>query len=200
MIRAGRETVDRWGVAALHGLTESQARRRRPWSESNHPAPINGVRTAGGAPMLWDRVQAAAFANGDPSPVLPTIDSDGDLLDLGEFADLAEIEANTLLIYVRDGYAPDPDEHLHGVAHWRRGTARDWLTSQRAGRGRGGGRRARDPQTRRTAEHERVRQALAAAPDESLPDLAARARVSRATAAKYRRLESEAGNHGPAEG
>lgn len=194
VIRRGRETVDRWGIAGLHGMSESVARRQRPWSSPQHPAPLNGRREAGRAPMIWDRAQAAAFAAGRPIPELPNEDHDQDLLDGAELARLAGVEPKTFYIYVRDGQAPAPDARPHDVPHWLRETATRWLREERPGRGHGGGRRARSETSQRTAEHDRVRAARAEAPDEgyTLAELAAKARVSRVTALKYQRLEEQA--------
>lgn len=142
MIRAGRRALDRHGVGAAHGMSESEMTRRRPWAQDGHPAPVN--KPAGRRGGLWDEEQVRAHVAGEPIPALPTVDDPGDLLDAAEAAELAGL---SLVVWINYGnrperLTPEPDEEVGGQPHWRRGTIAAWLPN-RPGRGAGGGRSTR---------------------------------------------------------
>lgn len=138
MIPAGRRAVDQRGIAELHGLSVHQARRRRPWAASGHPAPLTRGRPRRGHPQLWDHEQAAAYA-ADPAAPVPPLPEPGhpnDLLDHAEAAELAGIEPATWYFYGwRDHQrhaepggpepvelVPPPDAEVFGTPHWHRHT------------------------------------------------------------------------------
>ncbi|WP_214369800.1 hypothetical protein [Pseudonocardia sp. H11422] len=145
MIRAGRKALDRIEVGAVHGLSATQAPRRRPWAQPGHPAPVN--RPGGRKGGLWDAEQVRAYVAGEPVPSLPEHDDPADLLDAAEAAELSGIEPVTWVRYVeRGGLVPDADELVCEQPHWRRDTVLTWLAN-RPGRGAGGGRRPNNGMT-----------------------------------------------------
>ncbi|OLL69892.1 hypothetical protein Ae168Ps1_6365c [Pseudonocardia sp. Ae168_Ps1] len=138
MIRAGREAIDRAEVTALHGLTASQAARRKPWADPGHPLPIN--QPGGRKGPLWDLGQVRAHIAGDPVPPLPTVDDPADLLDASEAASLAGIKPASWVRYAgTPGALPAIDREVYGQPHWRRDSVQEWLPA-RPGSGAGGGR------------------------------------------------------------
>jgi len=142
MIKAGRKVLDRLGVGAAHGLSETAAVRSRPWASPGHPQPVN--RPGGRKGGLWDQEQVHAYVAGDPVPSLPTEPHPDDLLDASEAAELAEVAEVTWTRYVeRGGIVPEPDEEVFGQRHWRRTILEEWKPS-RPGRGSGGGRRPKN--------------------------------------------------------
>ncbi|MFR9806492.1 hypothetical protein ACL02T_30010 [Pseudonocardia sp. RS010] len=160
MIRAGRTAIDRIGIGAAHGLSATQATRRRPWVDEGHPAPVN--RPGGRRTGLWDEEQVWAFAAGQPIPELPQHDDPADLLDAAEAAEFAGIEPVTWNRYAeRGGLVPEPDEQIHGQPHYRRDTLTHWLAN-RPGRGAGGGRPVKNGMTDEQMQ-QRAAELLAAA-------------------------------------
>lgn len=147
MIPAGHEAVDRAGIAVLHGLTDAQARRRKPWAQPGHPAPLTSGRIA-----VWDLEQATAYAEGEPIPVLPEGEHAGDLLNLFESAELAGLKADTWMRYMsherahedsadeRAVLVPAPDREVFGYPYWSRSTVESYKDArqQRAGKPSGG--------------------------------------------------------------
>ncbi|WP_112273638.1 hypothetical protein [Lentzea terrae] len=132
MIRAGRDVVDRAAIAQLHGLSESQANRRRPWAAEGHPTPVYAHKQ-----HLWDTEQATAYANGEPIPALPEVDSSDDLLDRFEAAAVAGVAPNSWETGRSRGTFPTPDDVKHGVPFWLRSTVADFVRfrAERAERG-----------------------------------------------------------------
>lgn len=122
MIPAGHTPIDKNGIAELHGLTSSQAARRRPWSAPDHPAPITRGQPTHGRPRLWDTGQAAAHAEGRAVPALPTEPHPDDLLDRFEAAEYIGVDPTA---WERDSYrnrTPSTDAQPYGVPHWTRAT------------------------------------------------------------------------------
>ncbi len=150
MIPAGRRAVDQRGIAALHGLSVHQARRRRPWAALGHPAPLTRGRPRRGHPQLWDYEQAAAYAADPqaPVPLLPEPGHPDDLLDGEEAAELAGIEPATWYHYgwlddqrqQSTDLVPPPDAEVSGTPHWYRHTVLAYRADRerRAGAPRGG--------------------------------------------------------------
>lgn len=127
MIRAGRDVVDRSGIGELHGMTERQARRYKPWAADGHPASVTPRGGHQGYPELWDREQAEAFAQGAPVPEVPDArdhraDTPEDLLDRFEAAEVAEVKSVTWEMGHQRGRTPEPDAEPFGVPHWHRRT------------------------------------------------------------------------------
>lgn len=129
MIRAGRDVVDRAEIAQLHGLSESQANRRKPWAAEGHPKPVYARKQ-----HLWDKEQATAYAKGEPVPALPEVDSPEDLFDRWEAADAAGVHENSWETGRSRGTFPAPDAHKHDVPFWLRSTVEEFVRF-RAARG-----------------------------------------------------------------
>lgn len=143
MIPAGRTPIDQAGIAALHGLSIHQAKRRKPWADPGHPAPISKGRPRRGHPQIWDRDQAAAYANdpNGPIPDLPAEEDPNDLLDAAESAELVGIAPGTWTYYTwreeqrdqaDDGVTlvPAPDATHFGTDYWRRSTVLSFKTER----------------------------------------------------------------------
>jgi hypothetical protein len=122
------------------------ARKRRPWNDPGHPAPLTSGRPRRGHPRLWDREQAAAYAEGRPIPALPKPGDPLDLLDLAEAAELTRMTPATWARYEhherttrrasgQPPLVPQPDETVCGIPHWYRRTV-EQFRADRAGRAR----------------------------------------------------------------
>lgn len=188
MIPAGRDPIDRAGIAGLHGLTQLDG-RRRPWRDPTHPPPLSSVPGSRARPQLWDRAQATAYAAGQAIPALPTGEHPADLLDRREAAALAGVDP---VAWKRDSYrnrVPPRDAAPHGVPHWRRHTVLAYRTQREQPRasphpgGRPAG--AREPLRRRDVA-ERVRELVADQPQISTAELARRLGVHYTTAHRHR--------------
>lgn len=143
MIPAGRAAVDIAGLAALRGISLAAARKARPWNDPGHPAPLTRGRPRRGHPRLWDEVQAAAYARGEPVPALPEPGDPLDLLDLAEAAELAEMDPATWSRYeniersrTRESgqppLVPPLDEIVCGTPHWYRRTVEQYRDDRAA--------------------------------------------------------------------
>lgn len=122
VIPAGRDVVDRAGIAELHGLSWSRARRAQPWHAPDHPKPVTTGQPTHGHPQLWDRQQAVAFALGQPVPALPGQPHGQDLLDRFTAAQAAGVNPVAWARDVYDGRVPAPDVEIHGGDWWYRDT------------------------------------------------------------------------------
>lgn len=185
VIRQGRDVVDRAGIAALHQYSFSRARDLAIWHWPGHPAPVTGgTRLHGGRARrrLWDRAQAAAFAEGQPVPHLPTEDQPGDLLDTDDVTACRGLAPRTVAQQVTAGYFPPPDATPYGVAHWRR----DTLERVARQAPRQGARTDRAPSSPAGPPQQRVQAVLDTSPYATLSEIMAQARVSRPTAARWR--------------
>lgn len=185
VIRQGRDVVDRAGIAALHQYSFSSARDLAIWNWPGHPTPVTGgTRLHGGRARrrLWDREQAAAFAEDRPVPRLPTDDQPGDLLDTDEVTASRGLAPRTVAQQTAAGYFPPPDATPYGVAHWRRDTL------ERAARQppRQGARTDRAPSSPTGTAQQRVQAVLETNPSATLAEIMTQARVSRPTAARWR--------------
>ncbi|WP_394614513.1 hypothetical protein JNUCC0626_32160 [Lentzea sp. JNUCC 0626] len=121
MIRAGRDVIDRAGIAALVGMSSSVAAKRKPWAVPGHPEPVTAYRPANGRPAMWDKLQATKFAEGKRVPDLPTHDSPSDLLDRFEAAELAGMTNGAWESAYQHGRIAS-DFEFFGVPHWYRRT------------------------------------------------------------------------------
>lgn len=118
MIPHGRDTIDRAGIAELHGMSWRKAERARPWAHPAHPKPLTPPHTR---PVLWDREQAEAFARGDTIPPLPTATHPQDALHFTEAADLATMNHDHWEQEHHRGRIPKPDlEVQDGVFFYSR--------------------------------------------------------------------------------
>ncbi|MDX2290751.1 MULTISPECIES: hypothetical protein [Streptomyces] len=142
MIRAGRAPKARTltDLAAQQGLSISQYRRLKPYTEEGFPAPVS---SPGAQTVLYDADQVDAYLAGRPVPALPDTDSDDDLLDRTEAAAVLGIAPDSWTVYqTRSGLA----EHrvdVAGVGHWPRGIVHAYKTERDTRTHGAGGRPAR---------------------------------------------------------
>lgn len=188
MIPAGRDPIDRAGIADLHNLTHLDG-RRRPWRDPTHPPPLSSGPGSRAHPQLWDHAQAAAYAAGEPVPALPTGEHPDDLLDRREAAALAGVSP---VAWKRDMYrnrVPAADATPYGIPHWRRHTVLSYRTQREQPRQgpHPGGRPAgtRDPVSRGDVAA-RVRELVADQPHISTAEIARRLGVHYTTAHRHR--------------
>ncbi|MET9734585.1 hypothetical protein ABZZ79_29290 [Streptomyces sp. NPDC006458] len=131
MIRAGRAhlVVTLADLAAAAGKSLKTFGNQKLHKVPGHPEPINSPKAR---VLLWDREQIDAFRSGAPVPELPAEDSDDDLLDRNEAADLAGVEPRTWDRYANlPGMRPRPEAvEVAGVEHWRRGDILEWLATR----------------------------------------------------------------------
>lgn len=139
MIPAAREVLTDEQAAAAYGITGRHARRTGLYDQIPVPPVRNATRV-----RLWDAEQIRAAAAGTPIPDLPADPAPEDLFDAAEVCTRFGLDPSTLTHYVADGYAPPPDERIHGIRFWCRSTLDRWAVS-RPGRGAGGGRPRKTP-------------------------------------------------------
>ncbi|MCK2237720.1 MULTISPECIES: hypothetical protein [unclassified Crossiella] len=147
MIPAGHHATDWRGIAVLWGLSESQARRRKPWADPAHPPALTGDRPTGPKrPRLWDHDQAAAYASGTQIPELPDVKHPRDLLNAEEAAAELNMRTETLTRYRRMETARDKesgevtlvaahDKEVFGERYWYRSTVERSGSDRAARRG-----------------------------------------------------------------
>ncbi|WET76882.1 hypothetical protein P3102_22525 [Amycolatopsis sp. QT-25] len=172
-----------------------------PWDQPGHPEQVNPVRGRTHR-KLWDAEQAAAFARGEPVPVLPALGNPGDLLDRVEAAEAAGITPATWLRYESaerersraEGerpLVPAPDEEHGGVPFWHRSTVETYRAEReqperRHSGGRPAGATDKAPRGELAA---RVAELLTETGDDGLPltvaEIARRLGVHYTTAHKY---------------
>ncbi|WP_329111856.1 helix-turn-helix transcriptional regulator [Streptomyces sp. NBC_01353] len=82
--------------------------------------------------LLWDSEQIDAHNAGRPVPPPPTNDSEDDLLDRNEAAELAGVAPRTWDRYANlPGIQPRPQPiDVAGTEHWRRGDILTWLAGR----------------------------------------------------------------------
>ncbi|MGW5353367.1 DUF6292 family protein [Streptomyces sp. NPDC004031] len=125
-------------LAKERGLALPTYRNRGLHKQEGHPPPIS---SAGSRTLLWDAEQVDEFRATGSFPPLPDEDSDDDLLDRYEAAQLRGVTPKTWT-----GYAEEPQmravaEVIGGVAHWPRGAVKAFTQALggKAGRPAGSG-------------------------------------------------------------
>ncbi|MEO6081577.1 MAG: hypothetical protein ABIQ18_00525 [Umezawaea sp.] len=188
MIPAGRTAVDTAGIAALHGLSIHQARRRQPppWAEPDHPTPLTIGKPAPGRPQLWDREQSAAYARGEPIPPLPEPGDPDDLLDGDESAALAGLTPETWARYRRAERVPATDAEVCGSERWYRRTIEQYSAERehRADEPRGGRPRGSTENMPRAEVERRIRE-LVDSGETNIAEIARRVGVAYSTALRH---------------
>ncbi|MGW6569808.1 DUF6292 family protein [Streptomyces sp. NPDC054975] len=131
MIRAGRAALVRTlaDLATAAGKTPKTFANQKLHRLPGHPDPISSARAR---VLLWDGEQIDAFRAGQPVPALPSQDSDDDLLDRNEAAELAGVAPRTWDRYANlPGIQPRPQPiDIAGTEHWKRGDILTWLAGR----------------------------------------------------------------------
>ncbi|MET9931954.1 MULTISPECIES: DNA-binding protein [unclassified Streptomyces] len=165
MIPRGRPVINEADIAARAGVPLATWRRR--------DAPAFRERVTSLLPdsrsLLYDLAQAEAYLNGRPIPELPSGEHSEDLLTDKETAAVLGISTGTVRAYATQGYL-SPGTTRYGTRLWTRREVLD-RRDNAPGQGKGGGRRAGEPQgPRKTHPYENdprlaiAAQALATAP------------------------------------
>lgn len=138
MIRADRRDRVRTmaDLAKERGLALLTYRNRGLHRQEGHPPPIS---SAGSRTLLWDAEQVDDFrATGSFAP-LPDEDSDDDLLDRYEAAQLRGVTPKTWTGYAEEPQMRAVTEIIGGVAHWPRGAVKAFTRATGAKVGRPAG-------------------------------------------------------------
>ncbi|WP_329111884.1 hypothetical protein [Streptomyces sp. NBC_01353] len=157
MIRAGRAALVRTlpDLATAAGKTPKTFANQKLHRLPGHPEPISSPKAR---VLLWDGEQIDAYNAGRPVAPLPTNDSEDDLLDRNEAAELAGVAPRTWDRYANlPGIQPRPDPvDVTDTEHWKRGDIHTWLAG-RPGPGTSPGRHtgSREKTRARTCVHAR---------------------------------------------
>ncbi|MFJ4343515.1 helix-turn-helix transcriptional regulator [Streptomyces sp. NPDC088915] len=165
MIPRSRPVINEADIAARAGVPFPTWRRRdAPAFREHVPSLLPDSRF-----LLYDLAQAEAYLAGKPIPALPAGEHPDDLLTDKETATLLGISTATVRSYAAHGYL-SPGTTRYGARLWPRHEVHD-RRDNAPGRGKGGGRRAGEPQgPRKTHAYEGdprlaiAAQALATAP------------------------------------
>lgn len=145
MIPRGRPVLNETDIARLAGVSLTTWRRRHAAAfRERVPDLLPESRH-----LLYDRAQVEAYLDGKPLPELPTGDHPDDLLTADETAALLGINTSTARAYATQGHL-SPGITLYGARLWPRREVLD-RRDNAPGRGKGGGRRAGEPQGPRKA-------------------------------------------------
>ncbi|MGA5874008.1 helix-turn-helix domain-containing protein [Streptomyces cinereoruber] len=165
MIPRGRPVLNETDVARRAGVSLATWRRRGAAAFREHvPDLLPGSRF-----LLYDLAQTDAYLEGRPVPALPEGEHPDDLLTADDVAQILGINTSTVRAYATQGHL-SPGTTRYGARLW---TRREVLERRdnAPGQGKGGGRRAGEPQgPRKTHAYENdprlavAAQALATAP------------------------------------
>lgn len=145
MIPRGRPVINEADIAERAGVPLATWRRRdAPAFREHVPSLFPGSRF-----LIYDLEQALACLQGTPVPALPAQEDPDDQLNDKEAADILGIDPGTVRGYARRGYL-SPGETLYGARVWRRREI-EHRRDHPPGQGKGGGRRAGEPQGPRKA-------------------------------------------------
>ncbi|MGW6244363.1 helix-turn-helix domain-containing protein [Streptomyces roseolus] len=197
MIPQGRPAVNESDIAQLAGVSLSTWRRRHADDFRTHiPDLLPDSRN-----RLYDRAQVEAYLAGKPVPALPEEEHPDDLLSAGEVAEILGISTGTVRAYATSGHF-SPGVTVHGSRLWPRHEVLE-RRDNAPGQGKGGGRRAGEPQGPRKAHPyegdprlDIARQALTAADGTSKGRVAAElAALHGSTPRTWERLLTVAATH-----
>ncbi|MFC7344929.1 helix-turn-helix domain-containing protein [Saccharopolyspora griseoalba] len=192
MIRAGRNTLDRAGIATALGMSKYRADVEKPWNNPGFPRTLNG-RPGRRVRWLWDEEEVLTYRDQEAEPNEPIElvsrdpHEDPDPADLLDYNDIARLTGRTraqVQNLCGDGYLPladDPHGRTYGVPHVRRAALAEYLAVgiTRPARGRP----RKDDSERHYAL---VAQALADNPRARLSELARATGLSRPTVQRLR--------------
>lgn len=140
MIPRGRPVINEADVAHHAGVPLATWRRRdAPAFREHVPGLLPDSRS-----LLYDLAQTEAYLAGRPIPALPEGEHPDDLLSAKETAAILGISTGTVQAYATQGYL-SPGTTRYGTRLWARREVLD-RRDNAPGRGKGGGRRAGEPQ------------------------------------------------------
>lgn len=140
MIPRGRPVLNETDVARRAGVSLATWRRRDAAAFREHvPDLLPGSRF-----LLYDLAQTDAYLEGRPVPALPEGEHPDDLLTADDVAQILGINTSTVRAYATQGHL-SPGTTRYGARLW---TRREVLERRdnAPGQGKGGGRRAGEPQ------------------------------------------------------
>lgn len=119
MIRAGRKDLVRTLADLAHqrGVKLTSYINAKPYAAEDFPDPISST---GSRTLLFDGEQTDAYLAGQPIPELPDHDSDQDLLDRRESAELLGVSPRTWDTYKDHEQLARHVVEVGGVEHWPR--------------------------------------------------------------------------------
>ncbi|MGW0703816.1 helix-turn-helix domain-containing protein [Streptomyces sp. NPDC002867] len=145
MIPRNRPVINESDIAQQAGVPIATWRRRdAPAFRQRVPALFPNSRT-----LIYDLAQARAYLAGRPIPALPTGEHPDDLLNDEEAAALLGVAASTVRAYASQGYLP-AGTTVYSLRVWPRHEI-EHRRDNPLGQGKGGGRRAGEPQGPRKA-------------------------------------------------
>ncbi|MFC8495059.1 DNA-binding protein [Streptomyces sp. NPDC057235] len=140
MIPRGRPVINEADIAARAGVPLATWRRRdAPAFRERVPSLLPDSRS-----LLYDLAQTEAYLKGRPIPELPEGEHPEDLLTGKETAAVLGISTGTVRAYASQGYLSPGTTH-YGTRLWSRRKVHD-RRDNAPGQGKGGGRRAGEPQ------------------------------------------------------
>ncbi|MER5312987.1 helix-turn-helix domain-containing protein, partial [Streptomyces sp. NPDC002773] len=140
MIPRGRPVLNEPDIAARAGVSLATWRRRHAAAfRERVPDLLPESRY-----LLYDLAQTDAYLAGRPIPELPTGEHPDDLLTVDDAAAILGINTSTIRAYASQGHL-SPGVTLYGARLWTRREVLD-RRDNAPGRGKGGGRRAGEPQ------------------------------------------------------
>ncbi|MEV7526739.1 hypothetical protein [Streptomyces sp. NPDC091371] len=104
-------------LADALGLKWSTFDRTKPHTAAGFPPPVS---SKGALLLLWDLEQVEAFRDGRPTPVIPDVEHEEDLLDRREAALLLGVKPRSVDSYKTDPRLADHVVVVGGVEHWPR--------------------------------------------------------------------------------
>ncbi|MBQ0891331.1 DNA-binding protein [Streptomyces sp. RM72] len=145
MIPEGRPVINEADIAQRVGVPLATWRRRdAPAFRQQVPSLFPGSRF-----LIYDLEQATAHLQGEPVPPLPAEESPDDQLNDKEAAGILGVDPGTVRAYAGQGYL-SRGETVYGTRVWRRHEI-ERRRDNPPGQGKGGGRRAGEPQGPRKA-------------------------------------------------
>ena len=145
MIPKGRPVINEADIAQRAGVPLATWRRRDASAFRQHVSSL----FPGSRFLIYDSEQAAAYLAGTTIPDLAAEEDPEDLLNDKEAAAVLGVDASTIRAYAAKGYL-SRGETVYGARVWRRREVEDRRDNP-PGQGKGGGRRAGEPQGPRKA-------------------------------------------------
>lgn len=140
MIPRGRPVLNETDVARRAGVSLATWRRRHAAAFREHvPDLLPDSRS-----LLYDLAQTDAYLEGRPLPDLPDSEHPDDLLTAEDVAAILGITTSTVRAYATQGHL-SPGTTRYGTRLWTRREVHD-RRDNAPGQGKGGGRRAGEPQ------------------------------------------------------